>query len=197
MKTLCTLIGIITLVLAGSGAFATTISSPIYNPATGHNYFLLAGSTWTDAESQALGLGGYLATVNDAAEESWIYSTFSSYGSVSRNLWIGLTSGAADGSVKSNYYWVNGEISTYQNWYDGQPIESTEHYIEIIGPGNFASGGWNNLANVATDGYSGATLLPMCGVVEVVPEPSIGGLLVLGGLLAFSRMHGRGQRLPF
>jgi hypothetical protein len=193
MKTLCKIVGIFALALVGSGAFATTISGPTYNPATGHTYYLLDQSTWTDAESQAVGLGGYLATVNDAAEDSWIYSTFSSYGGVWRNLWIGLITGGADGAVRSNYYWVDGETSTYRNWYDGQPMESTEHYTEIIGPGNFASSGWNNVPDVATDGYSGTTSLPICGVVEV-PEPSVFGMMVLGGVLTISRMYRRGRR---
>jgi hypothetical protein len=197
MKTLCKIVGIFALALVGSGAFATTIGGPIYNPATGDTYYLLDASTWTDAESQAVELGGYLATVNDAAEDSWIYSTFSSYGGVSRNLWIGLITGGADGSVRNNYYWVNGETSTYRNWYDGQPMESIEHYTEIVGPGNFASGGWNNVQDVSSDGYSGTTLLPNCGVVEVVPEPSICGMMVLGGVLTISRMYRRGRRLPF
>ena len=62
MKTLCKIVGIFALALVGSSAFATTISGPIYNPTTGHNYYLLSGGTWTDAESQAVGLGGYLTT---------------------------------------------------------------------------------------------------------------------------------------
>jgi hypothetical protein len=194
MKTLCKIVGIFALGLVGPGAFAAPISGAIYNPATGHNYYLLGQSTWTDAESQALGLGGHLTTVNDAAEQSWIYSTFSTYGGVSRNLWIGLITGGADGAVRSNYYWVNGETSTYRNWYDGQPIESIEHYAGIIAPGNFASSGWNNYSDVSSDGYSGTTVLPMCGVVEVVPEPSICGMMFWGGALMIGALWRRGRR---
>jgi hypothetical protein len=194
MKTLRTIVGICALGLLGPGAFAATISGAIYNPATGHTYYLLDQSTWTDAESQALGLGGHLTTVNDAAEQNWIYSTFSSYGSVSRNLWIGLTTGGADGSVRSNYYWVNGETAAYRNWYDGQPIESIEHFTEIIGPGNFASSGWNNVPDVTSDGYSGSMSLPNCGVVEVVPEPSACGLMFWGGALMIGAICRRGRR---
>jgi hypothetical protein len=194
MKTLYKIVGIFALGLVGPGAFAAPISGAIYNPTTGHNYYLLGQSTWTDAESQAVGLGGHLTTVNDAAEQTWMYSTFSTYGGVSRNLWIGLITGGADGAVRSNYYWVNGETAAYRNWYDGQPIESVEHFTEIIGPGNFASGGWNNVPDVTSDGYSGTTSLPNCGVVEVVPEPSTCGLMVLGGLLTIGRMYRRGRR---
>ena len=193
MKTICKIIGIFALGLASPDVFAAPASGAIYNPATGHYYYLLDQSTWTDAESEALGLGGYLTTVNDAAENAWIYSTFSSYNGVARNLWIGLTTGGADGSVPGNYYWVNGETATYRNWYDGQPIEDVEHFAEIIGPGNFASSGWNNVPDVTSDGYSGTTSLPNCGVVEVVPEPSACGMMVFGGALMIGRMSRRGR----
>ncbi len=195
MKTVCRLVGIIGFTLLGPDAFATALSGPIYNPGTGHAYYLLGQSTWTDAESQAVALGGTLATVNDATEDAWIYSAFSSFGGQSRNLWIGLITGGADGSVRDNYYWLNGETSPYRNWYDGQPIEADEHCTEIIGPGNFASSGWNNItADVTTDGYSGTTPLPICGVVEVVPEPSACGLMILSGVLTIGRMARRAKR---
>src|SRR5437867_3069965 len=62
---------------------------PIVNPANGHMYYRLTQSTWTAAESEAVGLGGHLATINDANENEWVASTFGSPTEAWR-IWIGL-----------------------------------------------------------------------------------------------------------
>src|SRR5213078_763724 len=54
----------------------TILAGPVYNPATTHSYFLLTSSSWTDAEAVAESMGGHLVTVNDAAENDWLLSTF-------------------------------------------------------------------------------------------------------------------------
>src|SRR5262249_40507834 len=46
----------------------STLAGPIRNPATGHDYYLLTESSWTDAEAQAVALGGHLVTINNAEE---------------------------------------------------------------------------------------------------------------------------------
>jgi hypothetical protein len=182
------------LALFASPAMAQPLYSAI-NPANGHTYYLLPQNTWTASESAAVALGGHLATVRSSAEENWIYSTFSSYGGIYRNLLIGLTSGNADGSVPGNFYWVSGDTSSYRNWFGPEPSDAIEHFTEIIGPGLYGSGGWNNIPNVSFDGYSGAPSIPCCGVVEVVPEPAV-SCLALVGLSAglFCRSRGKGGR---
>jgi len=132
------------LALFASAAKAQPLYTAI-NPDNGHTYYLLPQNTWVSSEMEAVILGGHLATVRSAAEEDWIYSTFSSYGGISRNLFIGLTSGGADGSVPGNFYWVSGDSSTYRNWFGPEPSDSIEHFTEIIGPGLYGSGGWNNI----------------------------------------------------
>ena len=67
------------LVLATS-ALATPISGPIVDPANGHTYYLLEKTTWVAAEAEAVALGGHLATVNDAAEDAWLFATFATFG---------------------------------------------------------------------------------------------------------------------
>ena len=53
------------LCLAAGRLSAQVVAGPIVNPANGHAYFLLAPNTWTSSESQAVALGGHLATIND------------------------------------------------------------------------------------------------------------------------------------
>jgi hypothetical protein len=77
--------------LLGAASVNAQILTSAYNPATGHTYYLLAQSTWSVAESQAIALGGHLATINDAAEDNWVAITLSNFGGVQRGLWIGLT----------------------------------------------------------------------------------------------------------
>src|SRR5438874_186435 len=67
---------------------------PIVNPANGHTYYRLTQSNWADAESEAVSLGGHLATINDQAENDWVYATFHTEPS---GLWIGLNDAAAEG----------------------------------------------------------------------------------------------------
>jgi hypothetical protein len=174
---ICSALG---LVLFATAAGAQPVTSAV-NPENGHTYYLLAQDTWTASEAEAVALGGHLATVRSQAEEDWIFGTFATYGGVFRNLLIGLTSGSADGKDPANFYWVSGESSAYRNWNGPEPSDSVEHYSEIIGPNNpLGSGYWNNIPDVSSDGYAGWGALPCCGVVEVVPEPAVSSLAMVG-----------------
>ncbi|MEM6451826.1 MAG: NF038122 family metalloprotease [Cyanobacteria bacterium P01_D01_bin.105] len=78
---------------------------------------------WQDAQAYAESLGGNLVTINDAAEEQWIQSTFG------RNemFWLGLS----DAQTEGTWTWASGEVSNYivsetneevyTNWSPGQP----------------------------------------------------------------------------
>jgi len=90
---------------AAAGVEPAIVSGPIINPANGHFYYLTGPAFWADAEAQAIGLGGHLVTINDAAENAWIYNTFSSFGGVPRELSIGLTDEGHEGV----WTWVSGE----------------------------------------------------------------------------------------
>jgi hypothetical protein len=107
------------------GLRAGVIDGPVVNPANGHAYYLLDADTWTNSESQAEALGGHLATVNDAAENAWVFSTFEKFGGVDRYLWIGLHDPANDfvtGSAhEALFTWADGSTSTYRNWGPAQP----------------------------------------------------------------------------
>lgn len=177
----------VALVMAtGVGQAATlpnVVTGPITSPVNGHAYYLLEQSSWNDAQTKAVELGGNLATVRSAAEDQWIFDTFGNFDSISRNMWIGLT----DQLVEGDFYWISGEPVTYLNWADNEPnnMLGNEPYVHIYRPGHFFSGfSWNDLDDEGI-GFNGAFLVPH-GIVEVmaVPEPSTWVLLVVGGLPA-------------
>lgn len=129
--------------LGVSTATAGILEGPIQNPANSHTYYLLEPDiTWTEAEAEAISLGGHLVTINDAAEQDWVWSTFSE--GKSRCLWIGIN----DVDVEGNFVWASGEVPAYTNWTPGEPNNygGNEDYGEM----DYSKGGkWNDLANDA------------------------------------------------
>ena len=151
------------------------LAGPVTNPANGHYYYLLGGNTWTGSEAWAQALGGHLATINDAAENAWVYSTFSSVGGVPRGLWIGLYDPTQDANGlphASNFVWVSGAPVTYTHWgiASGCPYgepnngcgSTPEYYTCVFSPTDGRASYWNDVVN---DGYGGAYVSN--GVVEV------------------------------
>ena len=140
------------------------VSGPVTNSANGHAYYLLSGSTWTEAEAKAVTLGGHLVTINDADENAWVQSTFSGGGT--RGLWIGLNDAASEG----NFTWVSGDPSLYRNWYPGEPNNYGDEDYAYIGYPTFADGTWNDQPDNAVNPASGADFRGfMYGVVEISP----------------------------
>ncbi len=111
----------------------------IYN---GRKYTLTNGAkTWEQAQFEALQMGGNLVTLNNAAEEQWLQSTFGT----SQYFIIGLT----DKNSEGNFTWISGEPVTYSNWNSGEPNNAggAENYGMMNGPG------WNDIP--ATSQYYG------------------------------------------
>lgn len=166
------------LFVGRAASYSAVVSGPIYNPANGHNYYMLSSSTWTAAETQAIGLGGHLVTVNDAMENAWLQSTFSLYGGVRRDLWIGLNDLADNG----NYTWVSGEPVNFLNWTPDNPNDFVNQSVVFLysgpGPGQpvhipgWSAGQWDTYGNSATYDHTGPGIREIVGVVEV-PEPSV------------------------
>ena len=183
MKATISTIASTLALFAATSSQAAVIGGPILNPANNHFYLLLSQNTWTASEAEALTLGSHLATINNAAEDSWVFDTFSTFGGVNRQLWIGLNDLAQAG----NFQWTSGEPVTYTHWAVGEPnFIGDERYVYIVGPGvPPAPREWNNYYN-ASDfppwGASGGFF----GVVET-PEPSAALLLLSGSLFFFQR----------
>ncbi len=91
---------------------------------------------WGDAVESCEAWGGTLVTINDAAENQWLFERFGA------GLWIGATdeSGWGDGEFR----WVSGQPFGYRNWGGGQPDDGgtwgSEDCVELAG-----GGAWNDL----------------------------------------------------
>ena len=133
----------------------------VVNPANNNTYHLLSAASWEDSASYALALGGFLTTVDDEAENTWLFDTFASWDNQSRHLWTGLS----DANSEGDYRWHDGTPFLYRDWGDSQPSEGgDEHYVHIASTnmGNIMPGTWNDLEN-------DPQYFPVYGVVEIGP----------------------------
>src|SRR5215203_1634148 len=156
MKTL--LLTIFIFAGIASSLSAAILGGPLTNGANGHVYFLLTTNTWLAAETEAVSLGGHLASLNGPAEDLWVYTNFASFGGSARTLSIGLT----DAEIEGTFHWINGDESAYRNWGSGEPnnANGSEDYGAIFPPGNNRAGHWNDYP------YDAGLYN---GVVEVIP----------------------------
>jgi Ca2+-binding RTX toxin-like protein len=126
-----------------SNQFVTPRESISSSP--GHIYFLsntALGTSWTDAQVQAIAAGGNLVTINDAAENQWLINTFGT----AESFWIGLN----DVNNEGVFEWVSGEPVTYTNWAAGEPNNIGDEDYGELNP-SFAPGQWNDRAVFASE----------------------------------------------
>jgi hypothetical protein len=148
-------------------ARATVVSGPISNGSS--SYYLLSKQSWTAAETEAIGLGGHLVTVNDATENTFLVNSFVLGGHSGDPLWIGLN----DATTEGTFVWSSGQPVTFTDWQPGEPNNSggNEDYATINW--HFANGAttdhatWNDAPLNGTVGYAGTTNGPYFGIVEV------------------------------
>jgi len=173
-KTLYQLFLIIIVVLIAVPASATVIAGPFTNPSNGHIYYLLDANTWTEAEAEAETLGGHLVTINNQAENDWVYDTFAdialAQGDQWADFWIGLYQLPGSVEPAEGWVWISGEPATYRNWDIFEPNNSSEleHHALMFGPtapGRHSPRKWNDVWSIATSPF---------GVVEVVPISCVG-----------------------
>ena len=139
-----------------------------FDSANGHYYRYVAASqiTWNAANTAAIAAGGYLATITDANENTFVHNLVGSH-----DAWLG----GSDATQEGTWAWVTGPESGtvfyinspqsfpgYSNWNTGEPNNldhgifspHDENYLQILGTGK-----WNDeqgpdvpSAN-ETDGY--------------------------------------------
>ncbi len=161
MKKFLVMLCAVCIVLGVSGS----ASAVFYN---GHEYEYrsYADKSWLDAGahmSSELGNDWYLATITDAAEQSFIADIL--LADVSGEYWLGGYEDPTD-----TWNWVTGEVWSYQNWKDGEPNDlGGEQYLAMWGHAAWQwqwndEGNFNNIAGYVAE--------------RVVPEP--GTILLFG-----------------
>ena len=166
MKTLCLFATLIAWLYAHD-LNSQVLTGPVTNAANGHLYYLLSATYWTNAEAQAISLGGHLVTINDAVENAWVLSTFGNYGGISRNLQIGFT----DEGQEGQWSWISGEPVTYVNWDGAEPnngmgVFAYENQSIMYGEADPRRGLWNDMIGSLSEQQ-------YFGVVELDPRVSI------------------------
>jgi len=156
------------LVLCPLISRATILTGPITNSANQHYYYLLDTSSWTDAENEAITLGGTLVTINDLAEHDWVYTNFSMFGDIPRHLWIGLYRT----NVPGGFRWITDEPYSFSHWATGEPnnCDMIEDRGMIFAPDIPVGGFWNDVSDSGFGGCGGGQMF-IYGVVEVDATP--------------------------
>ena len=153
--------GPMTMSTSAENSTGIEIIETVINPANNNTYHLLSASSWSDAAEAARGLDGFLVTVDNAAENQWLFDTFAATENATRHIWIGLS----DYNTEGDFRWHDGTPFTYRNWGEGQPVQgSDEDYVHITGTnlGDILENSWNDLED-------DPQYFPVFGVVEVGP----------------------------
>lgn len=100
----------------------------------GHAYFVSKNtSNFATARSNATAAGGYLATINDAAENAQLQEWITGY-----FPYIGLN----DIAVEGTFVWDNGELTGFFNWSATEPNNlGNEDCVQIY----YTTGLWNDI----------------------------------------------------
>jgi hypothetical protein len=162
-------------------ALPQVIAGPVTNVGNGHTYHLLNQSTWVEAETAAVALGGHLATIRNTNEQAFVYNTFANWAAQPRNLCIGLYDpdmfvNATDvPGRRLEFSWISGELVNYANWDPNEPNDfksQGEFWVHMIEPRSVGNAGaWNDVWNTPVNdlGFGSA---PLNGVVELMTDPA-------------------------
>lgn len=157
-----------------------------------HTYALtITSGRVGDVRAEALALGGDLVSINSAAEEAFLETTFA--GLADTTFWIGLH---AQNDVWGDWAWYNGDPVGYFKWGNfGVPEPNNagggeNNTILALVPGVASDYGWADVNDNPGRSHRGIVEI---GPDTVVPEPAtyIAGVLLLVPLLAQLRRSRR------
>ena len=138
--------------------------------------------SWQAMHTMAVGFGYHLVSVNSAAEESFLHSTFGPQIDIPQEVeiprqyvWIGYNDLVSEG----DFEWTDGSLDSYNNWAPFEPNNSNDEDVTVL---NWdGAGRWNDLPNSSGEGANFLALFE--SVDNPVPEASdaaaVGGLAVL------------------
>jgi len=118
--------------------FAPVSPGMIYIGRNGGENFFISDQTFSgsNAFADAVARGGFVATINDAAQNTFIANALLDNGIPEAHI------GYSDAISEGTFLWQDGSTSTYENWMPGEPnnTDGGEDYVTIS-----AGGGWNDV----------------------------------------------------
>jgi len=112
-------------------------------------YVIVEGPTWEEAEANAQILGGHLVTINDQAENDWIFETLLKNKIDDWGAWIGATDKISEGVWKDH----SGINLSYTNFFSPEPNNLAwydsegEDYAAMLTEATVNGGKWADIAN--------------------------------------------------
>lgn len=153
------------------------VAGPLFNPATGHQYYLLESGAWSEAQKRALSLRGTLAVIDDAVENEWIRRNVAAFDGAPRSCFIGLS----DQAIAGVFQWLDHTVANYTNWAPGEPSTSggNEHFVRLDG----ADGAWSVHPNSGGAGFTTFAVVEVSCIGDIDGDGNVGSA-DLGALLA-------------
>ena len=134
-------------------------------------YTFVDGPTWIEARQNALSMGGDLASISDATENSTVYSLLNPAFRSTANAWIGFNR-----LNSSDWTWSDGSTVTYTNWRVASSEPSGDgQWVQMR---HYDGGTWNDFAGPY--GYdAGADFYETTKGIAEIPYLSFGSSIYL------------------
>lgn len=126
-----------------------TVGSKFYYDNHTYQLFRMYNITGNDVIAFCKSQNGYFAHIDSEPENAFIASTIGSLG------YDIVYFGYSDEQSEGNWYWIDGESSSFVNWRSGEPNnEANKEHYALISP----DGTWND-GKLELDSQSGAIIL--------------------------------------